>query len=81
MATGTPALKEMTTSSASRGSAGFAVYSYTSSIGAFQMSSRKPVSTARPKTFWSMEYGDFLDVAIGRSFASQKAMALSRVIA
>lgn len=52
-----------------------------SSIGAFQMSSRKPVSTARPKTFWSMEYGDFLVVAIGRFFASQNAMALSRVIA
>ena len=24
------------------------------------MSSRKPVSTARPHTFWSIEYGDFL---------------------
>ncbi len=57
------------------------MYSYTSSMGAFQMSSRKPVSTARPKTFWSMEYGDFLVVAIGRPLASQKAMALSRVIA
>lgn len=61
--------------------AGFEVYSYTSSIGPFQMSSRKPVSTARPKTFWSMEYGDFLVVAIGRFFCSQKAIALSRVIA
>ncbi len=53
-----------------------------SSIGAFQMSSRKPVSMARPKTFWSMEYGgDFLVVAMGRPLASQKAIALSRVIA
>ena len=26
------------------------------------MSSRKPVSTARPQTFWSIEYGDFLVV-------------------
>ena len=24
------------------------------------MSSRKPVSTARPQRFWSIEYGDFL---------------------
>jgi hypothetical protein len=46
-----------------------------SSIGAFQMSSRKPVSTARPKTFWSMEYGDFLLVAIGSSAFSAKAIA------
>ena len=30
------------------------------------MSSRKPVSTARPHTFWSIEYGDFFVVAIGR---------------
>ncbi len=45
------------------------------------MSSRKPVSTARPKTFWSMEYGDFLLVAIGRPDFSAKAMALSRVMA
>ena len=30
------------------------------------MSSRKPVSTARPQTFWSIEYGDFLVVSIGR---------------
>ena len=36
-----------------------------SSIGAFQMSSRNPVSTARPKTFWSIEYGFFLVVSIG----------------
>lgn len=52
-----------------------------SSIGAFQMSSRKPVSTALPKTFWSMEYGDFLLVAIGSCFSSQNAIALSRVMA
>ena len=30
------------------------------------MSSRKPVSTARPQTFWSIEYGDFLLASIGR---------------
>jgi hypothetical protein len=35
-------------------------------MGAFQMSSRKPVSTARPKTFWSIEYGFFFVVSIGR---------------
>ena len=44
------------------------------------MSSRKPVSTARPHTFWSIEYGDFLVVAIGRPRSSAKAMALSRVM-
>jgi len=52
-----------------------------SSIGAFQMSSRNPVSTARPKTFWSMEYGDFSVVAVAWNYSSQKAIALSRVIA
>ena len=41
-----------------------------SSIGPFQMSSRKPVSTARPHTFWSIEYGDFFVTSIGRSWAS-----------
>jgi hypothetical protein len=60
----------ITTSSASRGVAGSAVYAYTSSIGAFQMSSRKPVSTARPHTFWSIEYGDFLFASIGRPLVS-----------
>ena len=30
------------------------------------MSSRKPVSTARPQTFWSIEYGDFLVTSIGQ---------------
>ena len=30
------------------------------------MSSRKPVSTARPQRFWSIEYGDFLVTSIGR---------------
>ena len=29
------------------------------------MSSRNPVSTARPQTFWSIEYGDFLFASIG----------------
>ena len=43
------------------------------------MSSRKPVSTARPQTFWSMEYGDFLLVSIGRPRSSAYAMAFSRV--
>src|SRR3954464_3210911 len=37
-----------------------------SSIGEFQMSSRKPVSTARPHRFWSIEYGDFADTSLGR---------------
>ena len=44
------------------------------------MSSRKPVSTARPQTFWSMEYGDFLVTSIGRPFSSANAIALSRVM-
>ena len=46
-----------------------------SSIGAFQMSSRKPVSTARPQTFWSTEYGDFLLWSIGRPRSSAYAIA------
>src|SRR3954463_11578891 len=50
-----------------------------SSIGAFQMSSRKPVSTARPHRFWSIEYGDLCDTSIGRPFSSGSAIALSRV--
>ena len=45
------------------------------------MSSRKPVSTARPQTFWSIEYGDFFVTSIGRSWASANSMALSRVSA
>jgi hypothetical protein len=44
------------------------------------MSSRKPVSTARPHTFWSIEYGDFLVTSIGRPFSSANAIALSRVM-
>ena len=47
-------------------------------MGAFQMSSRKPVSTARPHRFWSMEYGDFFVTSIGSDFSSAKAIALSR---
>ena len=69
----------MTTSSGSRGTAGSAVYAYRSSIGAFQMSSRKPVSTARPHRFWSIEYGDLCVTSIGSPFSSAYAMALSRV--
>ena len=45
------------------------------------MSSRKPVSTARPKTFWSIEYGFFLVVSIGRLCASAYSIALVRVSA
>ena len=47
--------------------------------GAFQMSSRKPVSTARPHRFWSIEYGDLRVTSIGRPFSSAYAIALSRV--
>ena len=43
------------------------------------MSSRNPVSTARPHTFWSIEYGDFLLASIGSPLASAYAMAFSRV--
>jgi hypothetical protein len=43
------------------------------------MSSRKPVSTARPQTFWSMEYGDLCDTSIGSCLDSAYAIALSRV--
>ena len=43
------------------------------------MSSRKPVSTARPHTFWSIENGFFLVVTIGRSLRSAYSMAFSRV--
>ena len=43
------------------------------------MSSRNPVSTARPQTFWSIEYGDCLLVSIGRSWSSAYWMAFSRV--
>ncbi len=50
-----------------------------SSMGPFQMSSRNPVSTARPHTFWSTEYGDLCVTSIGRCFSSAYAMALSRV--
>lgn len=48
-------------------------------MGAFQRSSRKPVSTARPHTFWSIENGDFLVTLIGIAFSSAKAIAFSRV--
>ncbi len=51
-----------------------------SSIGPFQTSSRKPVSTARPHTFWSIEYGDFLLTSTGIWRSSANAIALSRVI-
>ena len=43
------------------------------------MSSRNPVSTARPQTFWSIEYGDRLLVSIGRSWSSAYWIAFSRV--
>ena len=43
------------------------------------MSSRNPVSTARPQTFWSIEYGDFLLASIGRPCSSAYAIAFSRV--
>jgi hypothetical protein len=43
------------------------------------MSSRKPVSTARPQRFWSMEYGDLVETSISSPFSSANAMALSRV--
>ena len=43
------------------------------------MSSRNPVSTARPQTFWSIEYGECLVVSIGRSWSSAYWMAFSRV--
>ncbi len=52
-----------------------------SSIGAFQMSSRKPVSTARPKDVLVDGVRGLLVVAMGSCFSSQKAIALSRVIA
>ena len=79
IATGTPLSKVMTTSSGSCATAGSCVYAYSSSIGAFQMSSRKPVSTARPHRFWSIEYGDLCVTSIGRPFSSAYAIALSRV--
>ena len=45
------------------------------------MSSRKPVSTARPQTFWSIEYGDFLRRRRSAGpCSSAKAIALSRVM-
>ena len=82
MATGTPASKVMTTSSGSRGTGpGPRCSRRCPRSGAFQMSSRKPVSTARPQTFWSIEYGFFLVVSIGRLCSSAKAIALSRVSA
>ena len=34
------------------------------------MSSKNPVSTARPQTFWSIEYGEDLLASIGRPFSS-----------
>ena len=40
-----------------------------SSIGAFQMSSRNPVSIARPHRFWSIEYGERCVTSIGRPFS------------
>ena len=46
--------------------------------GAFQMSSRKPVSTARPQTFWSMEYGFFLVVSIGSACFSSRSRSPCR---
>ena len=49
-------------------------------MGPFQMSSRKPVSTARPQTFWSMEYGFFGTSDRQVPFSSAKMIALSRLI-
>src|SRR5674536_21286 len=49
-------------------------------MGPFQMSSRKPVSTARPQTFWSMEYGEDLVTSIGSACSAANAIALSRVM-
>ena len=43
------------------------------------MSSRNPVSTARPHRFWSIEYGDLCVASIGRLFSCAYAMALSLV--
>src|SRR5665647_3993552 len=66
-ATGTPWAKVITISSASGGKVGSSVYVSTSLVGAFQMSSRKPVSTARPHTFWSIENGLCLVVSIDQN--------------
>ena len=43
------------------------------------MSSRKPVSTARPQTFWSIEYGERLLTSIGSERSSAHWIAFSRV--
>ena len=43
------------------------------------MSSRKPVSTARPQTFWSIENGLCLVVSMGSALRVANSMALSRV--
>ena len=43
---------------------------YKSSMGAFHGSSRNPVSTARPHTFLSIEYGFLADWRMGRLFSS-----------
>ena len=43
------------------------------------MSSRNPVSTARPQTFWSIEYGDLCVTSIGRPFSCAYRIALFRV--
>ena len=45
------------------------------------MSSRKPVSIARPHTFWSIENGLFFVVAIGSFLRSAYSIARSRVSA
>ncbi|CPU65939.1 Uncharacterised protein [Mycobacteroides abscessus] len=45
------------------------------------MSSRKPVSTARPHTFWSIENGLCFVVAMGSACFSAYSMAFSRVSA
>src|ERR1017187_1002255 len=44
------------------------------------MSSRCPVSIARPHRFWSIEYGDRDVTSIGSPFSSANAMALSLVM-
>ncbi|CNV44522.1 Uncharacterised protein [Mycobacterium tuberculosis] len=48
-------------------------------VGAFHSCSKKPVSTARPQTFWSMENGERLVTLIGIAFSSANAIAFSRV--
>ena len=80
IAVGRPFSKLMMTSSgACQLMVGSSVYEYTSLVGAFQRSSRNPVSTARPHTFWSIENGDFFDTLMGMAFSSAKVMAFSRV--